>query len=277
MQASRILACAAAAVVLAAQAALASPLRRADGGETPLRVYGQQDGFGPTLIVSHGFGSDETGLSAFANALAGQGWRVLVMGHRESGRQHLRQALLSGSPRQALAEGSRSPAAHRARFLDLDAAYAAATRGCRPRRLVLAGHSMGAMTTILEAGARATFGRFGGDRFDAYVAISPQGTGTAFTKDSWLGVSKPVLMITGTDDRALEGGPETRLEAFAWLPPGRKRLAVIPGAGHIALGSNRDGALSRTVAALTVEFLDGLSRPARLPPSLVAGVDVRDK
>jgi pimeloyl-ACP methyl ester carboxylesterase len=257
--------------------ALAQSLPRADGGQTPIRRYGPSTGCGPAMILSHGFGGDENGNGHLASSMAMQGWRVIAMGHRESGRQQFREALMSGAPRENMLQRARDPAAFRARFHDLDAAYAEITRGCRPSPLVLAGHSMGAMTTILEAGATATFGRYGSNRFDAYVVISPQGVGSGFTQGSWAAVSKPVLMITGTQDQAAEGGPLTRLSAFEGLPPGRKRLAIIPEATHMQLGANNGDPVGRTVATLTAEFLSGLSQGGRLPASAARGIDIRDK
>ncbi len=263
--------------LMAAGTASAQTLPRADGAQTPVRLYGAQAGCGPTMIFSPGFGGDENGAAFLAEGMARAGWRVIVMGHRESGRRQLRQVLMSGAPRESLIAAVRDQGIHRARILDLDAAYAESTRTCRPSRLVLAGHSMGAMTTVLEAGARATFGRMGADRFDAYVVISPQGVGSGFQPGAWSGVAKPVLMITGTRDQAAEGGPETRLSAFEGLSPGRKRLAIIPDAGHIQLGGNRGDPVGRTVLALSQEFVASYDRGPRLPPSAVRGVDIRDK
>jgi pimeloyl-ACP methyl ester carboxylesterase len=229
------------------------------------------------MIISHGLGGDENGNAGLAAAMGQAGWRVIVMGHRESGRPALRRAIFSGNATEGLITAASDPASHRARFLDLDAAVADATRACRPSRFVLAGHSMGAMTTMLEAGAVARFAQSGRNRFDAYEALSPQGVGPFFAEGSWREVSRPVLMITGTRDRTADGPPEGRRTAFAGLPAGRKRFAVIPGAGHLALAAGGDDDVSRRIAALTMEFLDGLARGGVLPPSRLGGIDVRDK
>ncbi len=218
------------------------------------------------MIVSHGLGGSEEGLAGFATAMGAAGWRVIVMGHAESGRALLRQALTGGIARGEMRAGIRDaagdPAHHRARMLDLDATFALATRGCRPPQLVLAGHSMGAMTTMFEAGATPRFGRLGANRFDAYVALSPQGVGHVFAEGAWRAVTRPVLMVTGTRDEGTDGDWRTRLSAFEGLPPGLKRLVVIPGATHMDVGGKeaREGA---TLAALTQEFLAGV-RPASL-------------
>jgi pimeloyl-ACP methyl ester carboxylesterase len=262
---------------IAASPATAQGLPRADGATTPVKRYGPDGGCGPAMIISPGFGGNEEGNAALASAMGTQGWRVLVMGHRESGREAFRAAMLGGSPKQGILEATTTPPKHRARFLDLDAAIAEMTRRCRPAKFVLAGHSMGAMTTMLEAGSASRFGRFGGNRFDAYVAISPQGVGYTYAQGAWSGVSKPVLMITGARDQGSDGGVETRLSAFEGLPPGNKRFAIIPGAGHIALSANWRDDVGRAVSALTIEFVNAIGGGRALPPSSLRGIDIRDK
>ncbi len=252
-------------------------LPRSDGSTTLVKRYGAASGCSPAMIISHGFGGNENGNAGLASAVAAQGWRVLVMGHRESGGEAFRKAVFSASPKQGILDATTTPALHRLRFLDLDAAVAEISKVCRPARLVLAGHSMGAMTSMLEAGAVARFGRFGRNRFDAYVVISPQGIGFTYDQGAWDGVSKPVLMITGTRDQGSDGGIETRLSAFAGLPPGSKRLAIIPNAGHLQLAANGDNEISRAVAAITLEYLNALGKSRNLPPSTLGGIDIRDK
>lgn len=255
-------------------------LQRADGTVVPARHTGPQSGCPKTLIVSHGLGGSESGLEGFARAMAESGWRVISLGHRESGRSVFRVALFSGAMRDTLSAAAADPRLYEARFADLQAGLQVATRRCRPTPLVFAGHSMGAATVMFEAGAVGRIGRFGGDRFDMYVAISPQGVGALWDVGAWRGVRKPVLMITGTKDSGIDGGYETRLSAFEGLPPGGKRLAIIPGAQHIALG--RDARLGGIIAALTIEFIDGLGRAnvgggKTLLPSRITEVEVRDR
>lgn len=251
--------------LLAAACAQAGPTRtlaRGDGGSTPLRLYGPQAGCPDTLIFSHGLGGSQDGAAGLANAMAEAGWRVMVMGHVESGRPLLRDAILSGDMRTRLIATAADPARHRARFADLEATLREATRDCRPRRLLLAGHSMGAITTMLEAGAVARFGRLGADRFDAYVAVSPQGVGAFWAEGAWRDVRKPVLMVTGTRDQGADGDYTTRFSAFEGLPPGRHRLAVIDGATHLELSAGQDR-LGRAIARLIEDFL--ADRPSQLP------------
>jgi alpha-beta hydrolase superfamily lysophospholipase len=256
-------------VIAAFSSAWAQMAPRSDGAATPFTAYGPAS-CTRTMIVSHGLGGTAGGNAGFASAMASRGWRVYVMGHAESGPSLIRQAIASGQVRERLTGFASDPARHRARMADLAAVLQIATAGCRPPRLVLAGHSMGATTTMLEAGAVSRAGRFGADRFDAYVALSPQGIGYMWDAGAWQGVRKPVLMITGTADRSPDGGYESRLTAFEGLPPGRKRLAILPGANHFALAGN-DSRIGGAMAEIAADFLDGR------PPRPARGIRFQDK
>lgn len=265
-------ACALAASPVSAQTALT----RADGASVRIKTYGPASGCGKTALLSHGYGGGVDRNSAMAQALAARGWRVIAVEHAESGGAgRLRDALFSGDMRAALMRAASDAGAHRARMADIDAALAFAASACRPRQLVLIGHSMGAATAMIEAGARARNGVSGRDRFDAYVALSPQGVGYMFAEGAWRGVAKPVLMVTGTRDGGADGGWETRLPAFEGLPPGRKRFAVLPGVNHMQMSGIPEGA-GRVIAALIDEFAEGI-RSGSLPRSRVEGVEVRDR
>lgn len=250
-------------------------LPRADGRATPIRVYGPQAGCPRTIVFSHGLGGGVERRSALLEALAAKGWRVIAVEHAESGPGQLRGVFASGAPRDFLVARAGDPERHRARFLDLDAAVAEAGRACRPPQLILMGHSMGAATTMIEAGARPRFEVRGRDRFDAYVALSPQGVGYLYAEGAWRGVTKPVLMVTGTRDEGADGDWRTRLSAFEGLPPGRKRLAVLPGANHFQLGGMA-GQPAATIASLVEAFAAGVAQ-GRLPASTTPNVEVRDR
>ncbi|MBY0613569.1 MAG: hypothetical protein K2P80_15445 [Beijerinckiaceae bacterium] len=260
----------------AARAQTRHEVPRAGGGNTTLLDYPprERQDCPPTVIFSHGFGGDETQLAGLARALAANGWRVLAMRHAESGRPALRAVLFSGLP--AIDDAARAAPLHTARFADLDAAYGEATRRCRPFPLILAGHSMGAQTTMMEAGAVARIGPAGGNRFDAYIALSPQGVGSAFAPGAWRAVNKPVLMITGTRDRVANGDFRERLSAFEGMPPGNKRLAILPGAGHLQIGGIGSRSVAETVTALVLEFT-GEVKARHVARSRIAGVETREK
>jgi pimeloyl-ACP methyl ester carboxylesterase len=116
----------------------------------------------------------------------------------------------------------------------------------------------------------------GRNRFNGYIALSPQGIGTTYAAGAWSSVNKPVLMITGTRDTVVGGDYTARLTAFEGLPPGNKRLAVIEGAGHLQIGGIGSASVNSAVNALAVDFLDQLSS-GRPPTTRFSGVRIIDK
>jgi alpha-beta hydrolase superfamily lysophospholipase len=261
----------------AASAQSSLTLSRADGAQIPALNYAASGGATcpPTLVLSHGLGGDERAQDDLAKAMAAQGWRVLAIAHKESGRAVLRQTMRQGGL-AAIDVVARERPLHVFRFADLDAAFAEVTRTCRPKPLILAGHSMGAQTTMMEAGATALIGSMGSNRFDAYVALSPQGIGNTFAAGAWSGVSRPVLMITGTRDRTPDSDYRTRLTAFEGLPAGRKRLAVIPGAGHLQIGGVGSASVDTMVNTLVLEFAEQIAS-GEWSPSRTSGVTIEEK
>jgi alpha-beta hydrolase superfamily lysophospholipase len=243
------------ALLAALGVAQADTYTRADGARIDAKVL-DAPGCAPLAIISHGLGGSLSGNAPLATALNRAGYRVVVPSHAESGREALRRALLSGRPRVGVATAAADPAAHRARMADLDAILATESGRCAVPFRVLAGHSMGARTTLIEAGATSTARITGANRYDAYVAISPQGAGNDFFPTGAMGaLRKPVLMITGTEDRSVDGGYETRLSTFEGLAPGRKRLAVIDNASHRDLGGGGSREVGAMVGIIATEFL----------------------
>ncbi|MDX1974833.1 MAG: hypothetical protein SFT92_04070 [Rickettsiales bacterium] len=153
-----------------------------------------------------------------------------------------------------------NPVFWQGRFDDIQATLTYATANCRPPLLVMAGHSMGAATTMLEAGAKGAVPYGGADRFDAYVALSPQGISWMFKDTSaWSNVKKPVLFITGTEDSMFNDDYQNRVKAFDYLPRGQKRIVIIDGADHMDLGGRgkNDEAKQITTTAI-FDFLNML-------------------
>jgi hypothetical protein len=257
--------------------ATADTYRRADGVMVDAKVLDAR-GCAPLAIISHGLGGSLAGNAPLATALNRAGFRVVVPSHAESGPRLLMAGLSGGRGLRGLDDAASDPAAHRARQADIDAILAVELARCRVPFKVLAGHSMGARSTLVEAGAASSTGIRGKDRFDAYIAISPLGEGHGmFPVGSGASLRKPVLMITGTRDQSAERGYESRLSAFEGLAPGRKRLAVIEGATHRALGGRGEPQVGAMVGVLAAEFLRQISPGPWGPPGRRAGVTFAEK
>lgn len=271
-----------ASAALAASAGQPVEVARTDGAQVPLMVYEPASlrGCPPLALLSPGAGGNERGLSYLADALSADGWRAIVIGHRESGMAALKQDVRSAHGLHAgLVKLVDDPAAYRGRFMDIDAARAWAQARCRAPFTALLGHSMGAHTAQLEAGARNNAGLKPSGGFDAYVALSPSGSDALFPPGADDGIRAPILMITGTRDSGLGGDYHWRSAAFDALPAGHcDQLAVIAGASHMQLAGA--GFARKTEAAVTplvTAWLDGLraGRCVALPDS--RGVTVTGK
>jgi dienelactone hydrolase len=253
---------------------------RADGAQMPLRVYAPNGtGCAPLALISPGAGGSEDGYKYLAKGLRDDGWRAIVMGHKESGMAALRSDMRdSGGLHKGLQELVNDPAAYNARLMDIAAALKWADTSCKAPFVALLGHSMGARTVEVEAGAKNNLGVKALDRFDAYVALSPDGPGPMFPKDAWSGIRKPMLLLTGTRDSSLDGDWKTRTIPYDSLPAGCKWLGVIDGATHMNFaGVGISGSTEKLVLLETKAFLDGVRGGKCGAPVQADGISIRNK
>jgi len=256
-------------------------LTRQDGHAVPVAVHAPaRDACDGIAVISPGAGGSEAGYRYLGEAMSSFGYLALVVGHRESGREALRRFVAGANLREGLARLLTDPDAHRGRALDIAAARAWALSRCpAARATVLIGHSMGAASVLIEAGAQNRVGAHGSDSFDAYVALSPQGVGTIFPQHAWSSIARPVLSITGTrDDELGRLSWETRTEPFADMRAGCKWLLVVEGATHMDLGG-RGGSqpVETQVVRVIGAFLDGVRRGDCRAPAELQGLDLRAK
>lgn len=269
---NRLVALLALASALAASAQQRLSVPRADGHQTPLLVYAAQGATGcaPLAVLSHGAGGSEDGYRYLAQSMAALGYTTVVMGHRESGLAALRADMRTYGFMAGVRALVADPHAEQARLLDVSAALAWADKQCHAPFRVLLGHSMGSETVMLEAGARNIIGvqtpPAAQDRFDAYVALSPEGPGVVFPDNAWHSIRKPVLILTGTRDQSLKGGPQARLVPWHNLPGSPRHcqwMGVIDGATHMNFAGNGAGheKVEPLVTQTVAEFLAGAAHP----------------
>jgi dienelactone hydrolase len=208
------------------------------------------------------------------------GWRAIVMGHGESGRAALTSDIREQHGiKRGLRELVDDPKAYDARLMDIAAALRWAGQSCKAPYIALIGHSMGARTVMIEAGAQNKIGVKGQNRFDAYVAMSPDGPDAVFPENAWSGISKPMLILTGTRDKSMQTGDyKSRTVPYESLPAGCKWLGVIDGATHMNFaGVGFAGTTEKLTLLEATAFLDGLRGGKCGTPVQAAGITVKSK
>ena len=231
-----------------------STLQRQDQKMVPVLVYPPHEGTCRGIaLVSPGAGGSENGYAYLGRGMSALGYFTVVIGHQESGKQALRKHILANGVRDGLSELITEPEAYKGRWMDIAATKNWAQNQCRGKESILLGHSMGAATVMMEAGAQNHLGLQGANAFDMYIALSPQGVGTIFPRNAWSTIQRPVLTITGTKDKELGGASwETRTEPFANMQPGCKWLGVIDDASHMNFAGR---GLARTTESLTTDLI----------------------
>lgn len=251
-------------------------IKRRDGTAVPIRLFRPEhySNNAPIALISPGAGGTENGMRYLAEALCKNGWIAIVVGHKESGPVTLRKDVRKFGFHEGLLKMTTNPILYKDRFMDIDATLQWVGKQDNPPFSVLIGHSMGAATVMLEAGAQNKLGLHGENQFDAYVALSPQGPGSIFPNHAWKDIHKPVLILTGTRDYALNGGWKFRTIPYQEMSDGCKWLGVIKGASHlnfagIGLGRRKTEMLTiRYVLA----FLNDLTNGKCGKPPAINGV-----
>lgn len=233
----------------------------------------------PLVVFSHGIGGSRRGYSYLGTHFAAQGWASLHLQHVGSDRSLWRGSLWSMVGRlQAAAQESEAIArVHDMRFaLDqlLSGPTGAALDG---QRVVAAGHSYGANTTLLAAGARVQRDGAPVDLSDARIKAAIVISAPPFYGEGDPGailatVSVPTLHITATDDviriPGYYSGLPDRLAVFEATGGPRKCLAVFEGGSHsiftdrmatggAALNPQIKGATQRLASAFIRSALQG--------------------
>jgi predicted dienelactone hydrolase len=242
---------------------------------TPQRV--------PLMVFSHGLGGSRLGYSWLGRHVASHGIASLHIQHVGSDRQLWGGSMFSIVGRlQAAAQDSEAIA----RALDLRFALdtlldpaQSDSRAARidSSRIVAAGHSYGANTTLLASGARVERqGRLidlHDARVRAAIAISaPPFYGDSDARKILAAIAVPSLHVTATEDviriPGYYSGVEDRLAVFDAMGSPRKWLAVYEGGSHsmftdrggtggVALNPQVKTATQALVLAFLHEVFDG--------------------
>ncbi len=205
----------------------------------------------PLVVFSHGIGGSRRGDSYLGQHFARHGVASLHLQHVGSDRALWTGNVLGLFGRlQSAAQDAE--AIHRARDLSfaLDSLFSSEwALHVDERRIVAAGHSYGANTTLLAAGARVEReGRampLRDERVRAAIAISaPPFYGEAEPRRILASITVPSLHITATEDviriPGYFSGVQDRLDVFDAVGGSRKWLAVFEGGSH-SMFTDRSG------------------------------------
>lgn len=258
----------------------------------PVRLYAPAEDRGqahPLVVFSHGIGGSRAGYSYLGRYLASQGVASLHLQHVGSDRQ-----VWTGNPFQVVGRlqgaAQESEALERVRDMRFALDQALAGEAQVPldaKRIVAAGHSYGANTTLLASGAQVQ--RQGqpmslrDERIRAAVLLSaPPFYGEAALGSILGGIALPSLHITTTEDviriPGYYSGPEDRLKVYEAMGSAQKWLAVFQGGSHSHFVGRRgegDALLQATrelVLAFVHQVFDGEAQGLQSWPQRHAGL-----
>lgn len=249
-----------------------------DDREVPVMVRYPTDAPGPVPVVvwSHGGGLRPTadfGNEAWGEVLAAAGYAVVHIVHlADPGDEAWVCAQVELAPCTSFAAGRYLRPGDAVAVLDHPAEVIAARPELAGRldlgRVVMAGHSNGAFTTLAAASAPVDYaGGAQGVTFTTliptgYLALSPAiGAPCGFSDDGWAALDEPVLMASGAGDAGPLTSVDERDDAFAGMPEtGQGTLLWIddPDAVHATfnLGTPENADATAWVSATVVAWLD---------------------
>lgn len=267
----------------------------------PVRLYWPNTVSGsaqvPLVVFSHGIGGSRRGYRYLGEHWAAQGFASLHVQHVGSDR-----SLWSGNPFALVGrlQGAAQDQEAIARVLDVRFALDTLLAGpLAPRidasRIAAAGHSYGANSTLLAAGARLDRqGRvvdFRDERIRAAILLSaPPFYGESDPAGILAHVTVPTLHVTATEDviriPGYYSGAEDRVSVFEATGSRAKALAVFQGGSHSIFtdrlgtgGATLNPQVKEATRALSVAFLrrvfDGDEAALRQWPDAFAGIVAR--
>ena len=228
----------------------------------------------PLVVFSHGLGGSRRGYSYLGRHFADAGVACLHLQHVGSDRQ----IWTGGNPLELLSRlrDAAQEAEAIARVQDLSFGLSRLLEGrfgarVDPARIVAAGHSFGANTAMLAAGARLQrMGRgvdFRDERVRAAILLSaPPFHGEPDPQRIVAAVQVPTLHVTTTEDTirvpGYYSGADDRVAVFEAMGSARKALAVFEGGSHSIFTDRRgpggpllNARIKEATQALTLAFV----------------------
>ena len=225
---------------------------QASNKELPLKLYfpeDQTEGPFPVVIFSHDWLASRENYELLGRYWASHGYVVIHPSHADSASSEAaaKELLEKHDP-----YADHAALAHRVSDIhsiidkldQLASKIPELKNKIDSKHVAVAGHSLGAYTAMLSAGAEANLTSIPGNRIAwtdvktariaALLLLSPQGRGEGGLDDnSWKDLRKPMLSIAGTADIGLKKqSAASRRDPFQLSAPGDKYELVIDGAHH---------------------------------------------
>lgn len=258
--------------------------------DVPVRLYlpqadGTADAALPLVVFSHGIGGSRRGYSYLGRHWAAAGFASLHVQHVGSDHRLWRDGSLWNLPSRLQAAAQAHEALDRARDLRfaIDRLLSEPSLArIDPGRMVVAGHSYGANTALLLAGARVERPDAPADLHDerlrgAMLLSAPPLYGEPAPERILASVQVPTLHVTATDDVIRVPGyyspAADRVAVYEQVGSADKALAVFNGGSHsmftdrlLTGGVTLNGQVKLATQALTTAFLQGLLRSGHPTP-----------
>ncbi len=233
----------------------------------------------PLVVVSHGLGGSRAGYAHLGRFWAEHGFAVLHVQHPGSDRE-----IWAGNALGVLMNLQRAASDDNAKARAQDVSFALdrlemellaqssrISRRINTSKVVIAGHSYGANTAMLLAGARVVRNdhvlNLQDHRISAAILMSsPPFYGESNAKPILSTVRVPTLHLTGSADVISVPGyysaPEDRIAIYNDMPPGQKFLVVFQNATHSIFtdridrsGAELNAAVKSATRTMTLDFL----------------------
>jgi pimeloyl-ACP methyl ester carboxylesterase len=202
----------------------------------------------PVVIFSPGLGASSKSYAYWGQGLADQGFIVIHVDHPGSD---------AGLSLRELEKAGQDPAQYVARAQDISAIIDHLPQlapDADPARVALAGHSLGALTSLLSAGAEfkrtAKFPPVVESRIQAFIVVSPLGAGKAamgrLDENALKGISRPIFVVIGSKTQPPDGAPARGPQwVYDDLPSdGKKYLLWSEGATDLSFADVSSGGIT---------------------------------
>ena len=204
-----------------------------DDSENPLQLritFPKQDGPFPVIVFSHGlFGTNDHYLM-LTEFWASHGYVVIQPNHPDSMALGTRFGDFTAT--RCWAERPQQVSAVFDSLDQLVKQHPQLKGKMNDQRMGVGGHSFGAGTANLLAGAKVSYRRWGSsladERIKAALLMSPQGEGDILNRQSWEQMKTPFMVLTGSKDESVrtKKSPSWRRQPYELAPSRRQILGM---------------------------------------------------